>query len=134
MVILPETSIRDALFALNRDDIQAGVVAEQSDTPLGIVTLRELIDAVTLKRADLNEPVISYMTAAPISLPVDAPAHRARVALTRSRLSHLVLLDSDGRLFNLLSQSDLPGFREGGAEALINTIQHTGNVDSMAAA
>ncbi|MEW8328659.1 MAG: DUF294 nucleotidyltransferase-like domain-containing protein [Candidatus Thiodiazotropha sp.] len=134
LIILPETSIRDALFALNRDHIQAGVVAEQGDAPLGIVTLRELIDAVTLKRAELNEPVISYMTAAPISLPVDAPAHRARVALTRSQLSHLVLLDSAGRLFNLLSQSDLPGFREGGAEALINTIQHTGNVDSMAAA
>ncbi|MEW8507731.1 MAG: DUF294 nucleotidyltransferase-like domain-containing protein [Candidatus Thiodiazotropha sp.] len=134
LIILPETSIRDALFTLNRDDIQAGVVAEKLDLPLGIVTLRELIDAVTLKRAELTEPVIAYMTAAPISLPVDAPAHRARVALTRSRLSHLVLLKSDGQLFNLLSHSDLPGFREGGAEALINTIQHTGNVDGMATA
>ncbi|MCG8023130.1 MAG: DUF294 nucleotidyltransferase-like domain-containing protein [Candidatus Thiodiazotropha endolucinida] len=132
LIIQPETSIRDALFTLNRDDIQAGVVAQQIDAPLGIVTLRELIEAITLKRADLSEPVIAYMTAAPISLPVDAPAHRARVALTRSRLSHLVLLQSNGRLYNLLSHSDLPGFREGGAEGLINTVQHAGNVDSMA--
>lgn len=134
LIISPETTLRDALFELNRDDVQAGVIAEHRDNPLGIVTLRDLIDAITLKRADMNEPVISYMTAAPISLPVDAPAHRAKVALTRSRLSHLVLLEPDGRLFNLLSHSDLPGFREGGAETLINSIEHAGNVDSMAKA
>ena len=134
LIIRPDMTLRDALFELNRDDIQAAVVAEHHDVPLGILTLRELIDAITLKHADMSEPVISYMTAAPISLPVDAPAHRAKVALTRSRLSHLVLLEPDGRLFNLLSHSDLPGFREGGAEALINNIEHAGNVDSMAIA
>ena len=134
LIIKPDLPLHEALFELNRDDIQAGVVAEHRDRPLGIVTLRDLVDAITLKSADLNEPVFSYMTAAPVSLPVDAPAHRAKVALTRGRLSHLVLVEADGRLFNLLSHSDLPGFREGGAEALIKSIELAGNVDSMAQA
>ncbi len=134
LIIKPDLPLRDALFELNRDDIQAGVVAEHRDRPLGVVTLRDLVDAITLHGADLSEPVFCYMTAAPVSLPVDAPAHRAKVALTRGRLSHLVLLEADGRLFNLLSHSDLPGFREGGAEALIQSIEQAGNVDSMARA
>lgn len=134
LIIKPDLSLRDALFELNRDDIQAGVIAEHRDSPLGIVTLRGLVDAITLKGADLGEPVFSYMTAAPVSLPVDAPAHRAKVALTRGRLSHLVLVEPNGRLFNLLSHTDLPAFREGGAEALIQSIEQAGNVDSMAKA
>lgn len=134
LIIKPDLPLREALFELNRDDIQAGVVAEHRDTPLGIVTLRELVDAITRQGADLGEPVFSYMTAAPVSLPVDAPVHRARVALTRERLSHLVLVESDGRLFNLLSHSDIPGFREGGSEALIQSIEQAGSIDGIAKA
>lgn len=134
LIIKPDLPLREALFELNRDDVQAGVVAEHRDSPLGIVTLRDLVDAITLKGADLSDPVFSYMTAAPVSLPVDAPAHRAKVALIRGRLSHLVLVEPDGRLCNLLSHSDLPGFREGGAEVLIQSIEQAGNVDSMAQA
>lgn len=133
-VFEPDTSIRDALFSLNHVGNQAGVVAEDSDYPLGIVTLHDLVDAITLKGAKLTDPVFSFMTAAPVSLPVDAPAHRAKVALTRGRLSHIVLVEPDGSLYNLLAPSDLPAFREGGAESLIERIQRADNVDSMARA
>ena len=132
LVFSPDASLRDTLFGLNQAGVQAGVVAEEPDKPLGIVTLRDLVDAITLRGASLSDPAYIFMTAAPVTLPIDAPIHRARVAIARERLSHLVLVDTDGHLFNLISPADLPGFREGGALDLIERIDLANNVDSMA--
>ncbi len=134
LVIKPDWTLRSTLFELNQAGLQAGVVAESVDAPLGVVSLRDLIDAITLQGAELTEPTFAHMTAAPATLPVDAPVHRARVAMIRRRLTHLLLVESDGSLHSLLSPGDLPGFREGGAEELIDGIVAAGNVDSMARA
>jgi CBS domain-containing protein len=134
LIVKPDSNLRDTLFALNQAGVQAGVVAESADVPLGIVTMHDLVEAITLQKASLSDPTFAFMTAAPVTLPVDASTHRARVTLTRGRLSHLVLVDADGRLYNLLSPSDLPGFREGGAAKLVENINLAGNVDSMARA
>ena len=132
LIVRPDTSIRDTLFSLNQADVQAGVVAENPDAPLGIVTLHDLVEAITLKKAALTDPTFTFMTAAPVTLPIDASIHRARVTMTRGRLRHLVLLEPDGRLCNLLLPEDLPGFREGGAEELVERIDLADNVDSLA--
>lgn len=134
LIVKPDSTLRDTLFALNSAGLQAGVVAESADAPLGIVTLHDLIKAITLKKATIDDPTFAFMTAAPVTLPVDASTHRARVTMIRGRLDHVVLIEPDGRLYNLLSQSDLPGLREGGAAELINRINLAGNVDSMARA
>lgn len=134
LVFKPDSTLRDTLFGLNQAGVQAGIVADHPDVPLGVVTLRDLIDAITLDGATLADPTFAFMTAAPVTLPADASVHRARVAMTRGRLSHLVLVEPDGRLFNLLAPSDLPGFREGGAEALVARIDLAGTVESMALA
>ena len=134
LIFKPDSTLRSTLFELNRVGIQAGVVALERDTPLGIVTLHDLVDAITRTGADLDDPIFLFMTAAPVSLPADSPAHRAKIALTRGRLSHVVLVEPDGQIFNLLSPVDLPGFREGGADALVQSIELSNNVDSMAKA
>lgn len=134
LVLKPDSSIRDALFALNQADVKAGIVADNPEFPLGVVTLHDLVKALTLEKASLGDPCFSFMIAAPVTLPVDASVHRAQVTMTRRRLSHLVLTEIDGRPCNLLLPEDLPGFRDGGAEQLVERIDVAGNVDSMARA
>lgn len=131
LLFVPDTPLRDALFSLNQAAVQAGVVAEEGSPPLGLIALRDLIAAITHGQASLDDPVFAFMTAAPMSLPADASVHRAKVVMTRSHLHHLVLLDKDGGLCNLLSQADLPGFREGGADALVETIEGARDIAGM---
>jgi CBS domain-containing protein len=54
--------------------------------------------------------------------------------MTRSRPNHLLLTEADGRFYNLLSQSDIPGFREGGADELADTINAEKEIDAIASA
>jgi len=43
LIFDPETTIRETLIALNQAGIDAGLVAKNTDIPLGIVTLRNLL-------------------------------------------------------------------------------------------
>lgn len=134
LIFDPESTLRDTLIALNQAGIDAGLVAQNKDIPLGIVTLRNLLDAITLQGGSLDDPVIAFMTAAPISLPVDASVHRAKVLMTRSRLSHLLLTEANGGFYALISQADIPGYREGGADELTDEINAAKDIDDMASA
>ncbi len=134
LIFDPESTIKETLIALNQAGMDAGLVAKDRDIPLGIITLHNLLDAITIQGGAMDDPIISFMTAAPISLPVDAPVHRAKVLMTRSRLSHLLLTESDGRFHNLLSESDIPGYREGGADELADEINRAKEIKAIAAA
>ncbi|MDJ0738411.1 MAG: DUF294 nucleotidyltransferase-like domain-containing protein [Gammaproteobacteria bacterium] len=134
LVVRPDATLRDTLFSLSQTKVQAAVVAEAGSPPLGIVTLADLVEAIALRKGSLDDPTFVFMTAAPVCLPADATLHRARVTMTRARLGHVVLVEPDGSFVNLLSQNDLPGFREGGADELVERIGIADNVDSMARA
>jgi CBS domain-containing protein len=133
LIFPPFNSLRETLAVLNTAGCDAGLVAETADTPLGIVTLRNLLDGVTLQGGGLDDPVIAFMTAAPLSLPADALAHRAKVLMNRCRLNHLLLTEADGGFFNLISQADIPGYREGGANELIDQIEAGRDIAALAA-
>ncbi|OQX08963.1 MAG: hypothetical protein BWK76_22875 [Desulfobulbaceae bacterium A2] len=130
-VFEPATSLRDVLVALNGAGADAGLVAQQLNQPLGIASFRELVEAITVQHASLDDPVISCMIGAPVSLPADASAHRAKILLTRSRSRHLLALEQDGRVAGLLSQAEIPGYREGGADLLADRIQAARTTDDL---
>ncbi len=51
--------------------------------------------------------------------------------MAKKGAKHLVLTESNGRLFGLVSQADLLGLQAGGAEALIATIGAARDLDAM---
>jgi CBS domain-containing protein len=134
IVIAPDRRLREALADLRRGGAEGGLVARVPESPLGIVTLDNLLDALALQGGGLDDPVFAFMTAAPRSLPAEAPIHRARVLMTRCRLKHLLLTGADGRVCGLLSQADIPGYREGGADELSDRITAARDLDSLSAA
>jgi len=131
LIFAPDLTLRETLAALRRAGAEAGLVAQSAEIPLGIVTLRNLLDALAIQGGSLDDPVIAFMTAAPRSLPAAAPVHRARVLMTRCRLKHLLLTGEDGRFYNLISQADIPGYREGGADELTEEINTAGDLEAL---
>lgn len=133
LTLPPSATVREALANMNQRQIDILVVVDKaSRLPLGIVTLNDLVYAITLDGGDLDEPVVGMMTAAPLSLPADAPAHRATVMMAKRGIRHLLLLEPDGSLFNVISRSDLFGLRGGGADTLAESVTDAMDVASMA--
>jgi len=135
LTLPPSATVREALAGMNQRQADTLIVVhEQEQLPLGIVTLNDLVYAITLDGGGLDEPVAGMMTAAPLSLPADAPAHRATVLMAKRGIHHIVLLEPDGRLYNVISRADLFGLRGGGADLLAELVTAAMDVGQMAQA
>jgi len=129
----PSTSVRNAMLRMNQtgaDNIV--VVDEPSNRPLGIVTLSNLVHGIAFEGGDLEQPVAGVMTAAPFTLPADAPTHRATVLMTKRNVRHVILVEPDGHLCNVVSRADLFGLRGADAEALAESVTMAMDVAALA--
>lgn len=132
--VLPEASIRDALKRMDAERVGAVVIADPALRPLGVMTLRDMIERVVLPSSDLDVPVVGVMTGGVVALPGDASPHLARLMLAKHGLRHLVVTDGAGRLAGVLSRSDLYASRFAGSDDLIESIQAARCVGSLAQA
>lgn len=128
----PDTTLRDTLYLMNQSGGDAVVVVdERSRLPLGIVTQGDLIHAITFEGGALEEPVAGFMIGAPLTVPADAPIHRAKVLMAKRNVRHVILLESDGRLCNVVSQAELFGLGAGRADALVDAVAGARDVQAM---
>lgn len=123
LCVPPSLSIREALLRLDAARADALVVVDaQSRVALGIVTLRDVLRRIAIEGGDLDAPIAVVMTGGLITLPADATAHQASVVMVRRGVRHLVLTESDGSCFNLVSQADLYALPGAGAADLVAQI------------
>lgn len=129
----PSTSVRNALLRMNQTGADNMVVVDEpSNRPLGIVTLSNLVHAIAFEGGDLEQPVAGLMTAAPLTLPADAPTHRATVLMTKRDVRHVILVEADGQLCNVVTRADLFGLRGSDAEALAEAVTMATDVAALA--
>jgi CBS domain-containing protein len=132
LVVAPETTVRDVLFRISQGSEDAAVIADaQTRLPLGLVTLRLLLHAVTFESAPLDDPVSAHMIGAPLTLAADASEHRAKVMMAKRGVRHLLLTEPSGQLVGLLEQSDLLGLPGERSDTLIADIATARDLDGM---
>jgi CBS domain-containing protein len=134
LTVPPTLSVRDTLLRLDARGIDAlTVVDADSGTPLGIVTLRDVLHRVALVGGDLEAPIAGVMTGGVITLPADASVHQASVLMLRRGVHHLVLLEDDGRFYDLVSRIDLYAFPGSRSDALVGRIAAAREVPTLVA-
>lgn len=114
--ITPESTVRDAIFQMNRHKIGCLVVTDASEDIQGIITERDVLRMCGERCVDLGKPqsleedcpaqVTEVMTRDVfIALPEDTVDHAMGV-MTENRVRHLPVVD-DHRLAGLISIGDL---------------------------
>lgn len=133
----PSLSVRQALHRLDAMHADALVVIDEaSRVPLGIVTLRDVLRRIAIEAGDLDVPIAVVMTGGLITLPADATAHQASVVMVRRGVRHLVLTETDGSYFNVVSQAELyalPGARAADLVADILAARDVATLSTLAA-
>lgn len=108
LVVSPTATVRETLFLLDHRRADAVVVVDEaSRMPLGIMTLHDVVRRIAIEGCDPQAPIAAVMTGGLITMPADSTAHQASVVMVRRGVRHLVLTDSDGSFFHLVSQTDL---------------------------
>jgi CBS domain-containing protein len=128
----PDASVREVLERMDRQQLGSIVIADPArGVPLGLFTLRDLVQRVTLRGGDLGQPIASVMTAGLLTLHPRATAHQAALLMARHGVQHVVVTGADGRLAGLVSQADLFGLQRVGVEELSAEIQSARDVEAL---
>lgn len=133
VIVAPGSTLRETLRAIDAQAADAAVIVDPvSAVPLGIVTLRDAVRAITEEGSDLDVPAAVMMTGGLASLSADATVHQATVLMFRRGMRHLILVESDGRLFNVVSQGDLYGMQAADSANLANAILAARDINELA--
>ena len=121
--IEPDASLEDALRRLRAERIGALVVSENGTDLLGILSDRDILDAIADRGTDvLGESVGSAMTAKVFTCSRDDRVSRIMALMTDRRIRHVPVVEGDGRLCGMISIGDVVKQRldeiEGEAAAL----------------
>jgi diguanylate cyclase (GGDEF)-like protein len=105
--VAAETPARDVIDAMGRKRISCTVVCE-AGVPVGIVTERDLVARV-VGRADAVGPLrAADLMSAPVTTIVETTPADEALALARARkIRHLPVVDADGKLAGIVTQTDL---------------------------
>jgi len=103
---LPGATLHTALALMNEHKIGSLIVADAGGAPVGIFTLRDVLVRVALPARSLDDPVSTVMTRDVFSLPPDASAYEAALAMVTRGIRHVLVVDG-GRLAGIVSEKDL---------------------------
>lgn len=135
LTVPPDASVRETLCRLDAAGDDAAVVVDPvAGLPLGIVTLRDVLHRIALADADLEGPVAGIMTGGLVTLPARATLHQGAVLLARRGMHHLVLVEDDGRLGGVVTQTDLYGFPAARSAESVAAIAASADLPALAAA
>lgn len=128
----PDVSVREVLERINRHKIGSMVIAEaQTQKPLGIFTLRDLLQRVSLSGYDLGRPVSEVMTSKLVSLAPNVSAYEAAMTMVRHGLRHLLVVDGE-RLVGVVSQNDLFSLQRIGVREVGSDIREAQSLEALA--
>jgi CBS domain-containing protein len=105
--ISAEATVQAAVVEMCRLKVGALVVLEQDRTPTGIISERDLLVRVLLKRRDpITTKVAEVMTRNLVSVEPGCTIHGAMSVMTHVRCRHLPVL-AEGKVVGLISIGDL---------------------------
>lgn len=102
--VAPDAPLDDAIRLFAAKHVSSLVVVE-AGRPVGIVTERDLVRLMCAGMAD-RRPVREVMSAPVLSVPHDLDFSSAQVMMASCGIRHLVLVDVEGRLNGLVSETD----------------------------
>ncbi len=127
-----QATVRSALETMEQGRLELVVVTDaERRWPLGVFTLRDLVARVTLPGGDLQQPVAAVMTAGLTTLPLEATAHQAALAMARSGTRLVVVVDDAARLAGVVTQDDLFGLQRAGVGEIGKAIQAAQDLETL---
>ncbi|WP_421620985.1 DUF294 nucleotidyltransferase-like domain-containing protein [Alkalilimnicola ehrlichii] len=126
-----ETTIKEALQAMDTQRVGSIVVTDDRLRPLGVFTLHDLLRRVALPQVPLDRPMREVMTPDPVSMPRSAFAFEAAMVMAQHGIHHVCVVER-GRLQGVISERDLFTLQRVGLVNLTRSIRRAASVEALA--
>ncbi len=129
----PEAPLRTVVQALDERGVGTMVVVDGERRPVGVYTLRRLVEHMARGHYDPDEPVSAVMNPKPISLPANALGYEAAMAMASNAVRHVLAIDEQGHLVGIIHERDLFGLQRVGLSQISESIHRCTDVAALAA-
>ncbi|MBF0611109.1 MAG: CBS domain-containing protein [Magnetococcales bacterium] len=103
----PATPVGEAMQTMQKLGVGCMVAVDASHGVVGVFTLRDAMERITLPGRDLSTPMSEVMTANPFTLPHDAKVRDAALALARLGLRRVVVTDENKALLGVVAEREI---------------------------
>lgn len=128
---LPDTSIKEVLEIMQRDQLSSMVVVNKYKNPIGIFTLHDILSRVTLAGKSLDTAIEEVMSKQVYALQETDYAHDATLLMAEKGIGHVCLLKKD-KFTGVISEKDLFRLQRVGLSKLSRSIPLARNINSLA--
>ena len=126
-----DTPIRSVLQTMRSSNLGSMIVTDTAQRPVGIFTLRDLLERVVLENLSLELPISQVMSRQPVSLPPTALAHEAAMVMAREGFRHVLVTEVDGTLHGIVSERDLFSLQRVGLRQLSTSLRQADNIAEL---
>lgn len=127
----PETPLHTVVQALDERGIGTMVVLDGDRRPVGVYTLRRLVEHMARGHYDPGEPVSAVMNPTPVVLPANALGHEAAMAMASNAVRHVLAIDELGHLVGIIHERDLFGLQRVGLSQISESIHRRTDVAAL---
>ena len=130
------TGVQTCALPISENRIGSIIVVEpESNRPLGIFTLRDLLHRVAAKHYDLDQMVMSVMSGSGLlALNWRATVYQAALMMARHGVHHIIIVDATDKLVGLVSQEDIYELQSGGGKAISGAIRGARDLEGLVSA
>ena len=125
------TPVADAAAEMARERISS-LLVRRDDGSLGILTDRDLRTKIVAARRSVETPVAEVMTAPAITIARDAMTGEVLMRMLGEGIHHLPVVDRDGELVGVVTDTDLMGVERRSPFALKSAIERAPDRDAVA--
>jgi CBS domain-containing protein len=117
--ILQSSTGQEAALKMDEDNASALVVLDSSETPVGVVTRRDLVRSTCIEDVPCNSILVQDIMSTPIvTIDPYSPVEAAADVMKQNNVRHLLVVDGDkqNEPLGILSSSDFALYIENGLE------------------
>ncbi len=100
--------------------MEDALIVVEDSRPVGIITTRDVFNLLTAG-ADVTQPLSHYMVSPVVTTQRISSIHDALIQIQKLHFKRAIIVDDDGRLVGVVSQSELIGFAYG---SWVNSLEH----------
>jgi len=127
----PATPIRAALQMMRDSHLGSMIVTDTAHKPLGIFTLRDLLERVVLENLSIDQPIGNVMSSQPVTLLPGAFAYEAAMVMAREGFRHVLVTETNGTLRGIVSERDLFALQRVGLRQLGTSIRQADKISTL---
>ena len=132
--VTPQTPIRQAMETMVQAKVGSVIVTDADNRSLGIFTQSDALRRVVIPDYPTAAPIEEVMTTAPVTIPAQATAYDAMLAMATHGIRHLVIVDAGERVAGVVSERDLFAMQRIGLRNVRRVIEAAADIDSLSQA